>query len=153
MQLSDEDALLNYRLAPLAARRDIAVLGFLHRASLGLVTEQIQQLFPRVGRREPVGSAIPSRVRGATAFHNRQLFDRVTASSTEQLKKSFFGMVQCYNALPQHVVNHQSVSSFQRELQDSMMRRAAEGFDGWQQIFSVGRKYASILRFQAFFKA
>ncbi len=153
MQLSDEDALLNYRLAPLAARRDIAVLGFLHRASLGLVTEQIQQLFPRVGRREPVGSAIPSRVRGATAFHNRQLFDRVTASSTEQLKKSFFGMVQCYNALPQHVVNHQSVSSFQRELQDSMMRRAAEGFDGWQQIFSVGRRYASILRFQAFFKA
>ena len=33
--LSDEDALLHFNLAPLEARRDIAMLGFKHRSVLG----------------------------------------------------------------------------------------------------------------------
>ena len=33
--LSEVDALLNFRLAPLPSRRDIAMLGFLHKVTLG----------------------------------------------------------------------------------------------------------------------
>ncbi len=62
-------------------------------------------------------------------------------------------MVQCYNALPQRVVDEKSVKSFQRALQNSLKLRASEGVGGWQDIFSVGQRYASVLRFQAFFQA
>eukprot|EP00969_Alexandrium_andersonii_P279798 12368234-Alexandrium_andersonii.AAC.1 len=38
-------ALLRFRLAPLAVRRDIALLGLVHRAALGLGPPQLQQIF------------------------------------------------------------------------------------------------------------
>ena len=149
--MSEEHALLNFRLAPLVLRRDIGILGFLHRVNLGQVSEQIRQLFPPTGPRRSASSGIAGRVRGATAFHTKQFFDRVTATPSEQFKRSIFGMVQCYNALPQRVVDQKTVSASQGCLQESVKTRAREGFDGWQDIFSVGRRYASVLRFQAFF--
>ena len=44
--LSEEDALLRFRLAPLCSRRDIAMLGLLHRVVLGLVPHSLRSLFP-----------------------------------------------------------------------------------------------------------
>ena len=58
MDMSDEVALINFRLAPLATRRDMAILGFLHRVNLGLVSEQIKTMFPRVGQRANIGNVI-----------------------------------------------------------------------------------------------
>ena len=152
MDMSDEVALINFRLAPLATRRDMAILGFLHRVNLGLVSEQIKTMFPRVGQRANIGNVIAARVRGATAWHNKQLYDRVTATSTVQFKRCIFGMVRCYNALPQHIVDLKTVKAFQRTLQLSLIHRAKQGYDGWQRIFADGRQYASLLRFQAFFR-
>ena len=43
--LSEERALLDYRLAPLQTRRCIGILGFLHRVVLGQVSAQIFDLF------------------------------------------------------------------------------------------------------------
>ena len=43
--LCDVEALLDYRLAPWDVRRDIAMLGLLHRVNLGLVSEQMADLF------------------------------------------------------------------------------------------------------------
>ncbi len=151
MNMTDEDALLNFRLAPLETRRDISILGMPHRVNLGLVSPQMQELFPRVGVRPVDRRSVASRVRSARSYHDRQLLDRVSATSTVQFRLSIFGMVQCYNALPQSIVNASSVKAFQRSLQLKLIDRVRGGYDDWQQIFTIGRRYASILRFQAFF--
>ena len=126
-------------------------MGFLHRVNLGKVSEQIKELFTPVGSQRPLGDYIGSRVRVATARHSKQLLDRVTATSSEQFKRSIFGMVQCYNVLPQWIVDKTSVQSFQKALQTCVTARAKEGYEGWADIFTAGRRYGSILRFHAFF--
>ena len=61
--LSAEEALLNFRLAPLCMRRSIGILGFLHRVTLGYVSGQISDLFPRATR-SSVQDVVSARVRG-----------------------------------------------------------------------------------------
>ena len=39
--ISEVDALLNFRLAPLPSRRDMAMLGVLHKVTLGLAPPQL----------------------------------------------------------------------------------------------------------------
>ena len=75
MDMPEEAALINFRLAPLRARRGMAILGFLHRVNLDQVSDQIKAMFPQIGQRPDIGDHIPARVRGATAWHNRQLLD------------------------------------------------------------------------------
>ena len=60
-------------------------------------------------------------------------------------------MVQAYNALPQCIVDMKTVKLFQRCLQKAARIRAMEGYENWQHIFTSGRRYASVLRFQSFF--
>ena len=43
--LSRKDALLRFSLAPLSSRRDIAVLGLIHRSALGLGPRMLQRFF------------------------------------------------------------------------------------------------------------
>ena len=45
--VSTIDALLHYHLAPLKARRDMAMLGLIHRCVLGLGPPQSQEFFQR----------------------------------------------------------------------------------------------------------
>ncbi len=148
--LTDEQALLDFRLAPLKVRREIGILGFLHRVILGQISGQISELFPRAIPRSSSGW-ISGRIQGARR-HDKQLLDRITAESSDQMKRSIFGMVQCYNALPQHVVDSPSGKCFQRQLQQALVTRVREGYDGWRSVFSDGRRYASMLRFQAIFQ-
>ena len=150
--LSEVDALVRFRLAPLGVRRCIAMLGFLHRVTLGDVSTQILDMFPRLGPKACSSDDISSRVRGITALHDKQLVDRVSAGSSQQFKRSIFGMVQCYNALPQRLVDLKSIKSLQSALQKGIIHRAQLGHDGWQNTFVDGRKYASLLQFQRFFR-
>lgn len=151
MRISDVEALTRYNLAPLNVRRDIAILGFLHRINLNLVSDQIKELIPQVGSREPLGNFVASRVRGATCLHNMQLYDRVSATCSEQFKRSIFGMVRCYNSLPQWVVENTSVKAFQRSLQECVKSCARSGLRRWQSIFADGKLYLSLLTFQGLF--
>ena len=113
------------------------------------VSTQIANLFPKAPE-IVVPDNISSRVRGER--HNRQLLDRVSAYSTDVFRRSIFGTVQCYNALPQNVVEKPSVSSFQRALQAALSHQAELGASNWQGMFSDGRRYASALRFQSLFR-
>ena len=150
--LSEEEALVKFRLAPLSMRRDIAILGFLHRVVLGLTSSQIAQLFPIAEPRNLASDQIAAQARGLTRRHNKQISDRVTTRSTEQFKRSIFGMVQCYNSLPQCIVDAPSISGFQSSLQSGVIGRISEGrCDNWQHVFRDGRRYGSLLRFQSFF--
>ena len=115
------------------------------------VSGQISELFPHATR-SSVQDVISARVRGVAQRHDKQLVDRVTARSTEQFKRSIFGMVQCYNALLQSIIDETCISSFQKRLQLGVMKRVRVGhLDNWQGIFKAGQRYSSLLCFQAFF--
>ena len=58
--LTAVSALERYNLAPLKTRRDISILGILHRVRLGLAPPQISELFPMV---ESEGGRVPTRLR------------------------------------------------------------------------------------------
>ena len=117
------------------------------------LTEGIARATSRaVAVARPAQDLICARARGVAQRHSKQLVDRVHARSSEQFKRSIFGMVQCYNALPQSIVDEATVSSFQKRIQQGVMNRIRNGqVDNWQNIFRDGRRYSSLLRFQAFF--
>ena len=48
--LTEEEALLEYRLAPLRTRRDLAMLGLLHRCALKTASPQLLEFFPRAAQ-------------------------------------------------------------------------------------------------------
>ena len=96
-------------------RRCVAIFGFPHSVVLGRVSPQILELFPRAAARADRNS-ISERVRGVAQRHSKQLLDRVHARSSEQFKRSICGMVQCYNALPQDIVDEESICGFQNWL-------------------------------------
>ena len=62
----------------------------------------------------------------------------VNFSSSNVLKQSLFGLVYCYNILPQHVVNASSVQLFQCKLQGGLLQHADLGAEDWQSLFSTG---------------
>ena len=151
--LSEEQALLDYRLAPLQTRRCIGILGLLHRVVLGQVSGQIAELFQAAPVIE-IPDNISSRARGGDmARHSRQLLDLVKASSTDVFRRSIFGMAQCYNALPQFVVDAPNINCFQRELQAAVGNLVRRGRANWQDVFSDGRRYSFLQRFQLAFRA
>ena len=101
--LSEEDALINFNLAPLHTRRDMAVLGVIHRAAIGHGPSQLRQLFPLMVVR-PMG------------VHERQILDLTTEFSQEYIQRSALGYVKVYNALRPVFVEASSAKSFQRGL-------------------------------------
>ena len=96
--LTELDALRDFRLAPLICRRDIAMLGVLHKINLGLAPPQLAALFPR---KELVEEApLRCKLRFWRKLHDKQLATPVDVSSSNVLRRSLFGLVQCYNMLP-----------------------------------------------------
>ena len=99
---SEIQALSDWKLAPLCSRRDIAMLGDLHKLNLGSAPPQLCELFPMVGGSRDL-SHLPQ-LRRLRQLHNRQLFTHCQHNSREVMNGSVFGLVHCYNALPHSVV-------------------------------------------------
>ena len=133
--LSDVLALSDFNLAPLCSRRDIAMLGALHNLNLGTAPPQMYELFPLTGAPRSL-SHLPS-LRRLRPLHNRQIFTHCKYNATEVMKKSVFGLVHCYNALPQNVVNMPSVKMFQRHLQLALLKFARTGAEDLPKLFSA----------------
>jgi len=127
--VSDADALFAFNLAPLSTRRDIAMLGVIHRCVLGLGPDQFQKFF----RRNWAGCV--SKTRLARRRHDKQLVDPRQGQFSEQLRRSALGLVAVYNLLPQEVVDVPTVSLFQGQLQ-AMLRDVAMRCSSWQELFS-----------------
>ena len=124
------DALLHFKLAPLAARRDIANLGIIHRAILGLGPRQLQKFFQLSHNPEPVRSL------RYTRYHDRQVLDPFRPLHRDYINRSTLGYIAIYNWLPNWVVCAESVSCFQGRLQSMMVDVAQSGFQNWDVIFS-----------------
>ena len=143
------EALELYRLAPLPCRRDIAMLGVLHKISLGLAPSQLAALFLVVGTIwEPF---LARNLRGWMPLHNRQLGTPATPMSSEIMKRSLFGTCRCYNRLPQALVDVGSVKLFQRNLQIGLRKFAQSGSREWHNLFSKEWRFLSRQRFHALF--
>ena len=151
---SEEAALNDYRLAPLESRRDMAMLGALHKVTLGIAPAQLMDLFPAKPTL-PVGMSAHSfdrqRLRHWRAPHDCQLHTEAHFQSSNVLLRSLFGLVFCYNKFPQHVVAAKSVKEFQRHLQYGLMKGANSGMPNWQLLYSSLWKQMPVTRFDALF--
>ena len=129
--LSDSDALLSFNLAPLSSRRDMAMLGVIHRAVLGLGPKQLHQFF-----QVQIPQPQPSCTRRAARRHCKQLIEFRSVDQLCILGRSAFGLVAVYNLLPADVVALGSVQSFQAVLQGMLRSSASSGIDSWEHLFS-----------------
>jgi hypothetical protein len=108
-------ALLEFNLAPLAARRDMAMLGLVHRTILGKGPAHFREFFKTRPDRKLIE---PSCRMGGLS------------------KRSALGLIPVYNLLPNGITSAVDVPTFQRRLQLELSLRAEAGMDHWQTTYS-----------------
>ena len=134
--MSDIDALQFANLAPLAARRDMALLGLIHRTILGTGPAHFCEFFVRDEQANVDG-------RGKHRLQLRELglheldFRLPGSRPADCIARSMFGLIAVYHKLPAKVVEAcASVSSFQGALQGVLLDRALSGQGDWKKLLS-----------------
>ena len=97
--IDEVTALMEFNLAPLQMRRDLAMLGVLHRAALGQGPPQLRKLF----RRKP-GSTL--------------LIDPFETAMPPIVRRSAWGLISVYNRLGGGARSIMTVKDFQWSLQE-----------------------------------
>ena len=134
---SRAEALGAFNLAPLSARRDIALLGLIHRAVLGRGPQHFREFFKLNGEAG----------RASSGRHRLQLVEYEDGHWTDfalprscpanYIRHSVLGLVSVYNRLPASIVEvSSSVSFFQSGLQDLLRHSAGSGDPDWARLFS-----------------
>ncbi len=105
LDITEPQAFLDHNFAPLTLRRDIGMLGFLHKRVIGLAHPSIEALSPRYNDI----FSIPRR------GHNKQLYNNFREIHFQHglYSRSIFSQVDVYNNLPQHAIDCTSVAAFQ----------------------------------------
>ena len=129
--LNAEQAFLQYNLAPLCLRRDVAMLGLLHKCALGLAHPRLCEVFPLQAEKTR-----RYETRKTTHAHCRQLLNRTRGPHSELLRRSALGLARVYNDLPAAVVAHDTVKGFQRALTALAKEHCAAGAWNWTRCFS-----------------
>ena len=149
MEFSEIEALARFRLAPLCSRRDMGMLGVLHKVVLGTAPDQLKELFPVIGKeQEPL--EVFQRLRHWKPRHDRQLHTEEHIKSSDVFKR--FGLVRCYSRLPQRTVDSTSVKAFQRSLQCALLHCAENRRDNWQRLFSTECRAMHVRTFDELFE-
>ena len=136
LELTEQEALANYNLAPLSTRRDLAMLGLVHRTVLGESPPQFAKWFFPAGP----GHTLNTRLRAGR--HCKQLHDYLDGTQTALLRRSALALPRVYNSLPEATVLCKTVKDFQGALQKEVKRAAKAGVDNWQSYFSPRRETA-----------
>ena len=84
LNVSSQDAFFKFNLAPLKFRRNIGMLGFIHKAVLGHSHRKICALFPPSLLNHNFNTRLSARL------HNKQLFDRCSGRQSQILHQSIF---------------------------------------------------------------
>ena len=126
------DALLDPKLnlAPLQCRRDIAMLGVIHRASLKQGPEQLWEFF--VLNETPQHNL----TRASEKRHTRQLKEHRKGRFLEIVRRSALGLVGVYNLLPSRIVFDPAVKGFQTQFTQLLKEWASSGREDWKDTFS-----------------
>lgn len=136
--ISAEDAFLQHNFAPITLRRDIAMLGFLHKRILSECHPKIESVFPR-------------RLADQWDLHSKpmdvQLDDIVVRH--QMFHRSIFGFALMYNRLTQSLVDEGTVKKFQGRLTAIAKLRCAAGHEDWSHTFhSIGHLNAARPEFE-----
>ena len=131
--VSRSDGFLLFNLAPLCLRRDIAMLGLLHKCSIGDAAPSLCSLFPPAPL-DQNQSRYSTRL--ATRRHDRQLLERCQGQHLDIMARSIFGLSRIYNLLPQAVVDSSGVTIFQSQITNLAREACREGGTNWCNCFS-----------------
>ena len=129
--MTEELAFRVNNLAPPTLRRDIGVLGLIHKRVLGLAHPAYNELLPWAPPLVWPPGVIPTRhdkqldSHGAEVVFNHNLFYR-----------SIFGLTEVYNRLPQIIVNFDTVKDFQAALTNMARYRCSRGVEHWKYSFN-----------------
>ena len=125
--LSIEQAFLEHNLAPLRLRRDIAILGFLHRCTLNQVHPLIKIIFGH----------LPRNGLQSTQKHSHQINHHMhdVRAHFGLYHRSILAMTHIYNNLPQGLVDAPSVKKFQ-SLLTGMARIRLERHQWYELLIS-----------------
>ena len=100
---------MDFNLAPLSVRRDIAMLGVIHRAILRQGPPQLWKFF-RLDLSTPVRQSRHAK------RHSRHVVEWPAGRSLDIMRRSALGMIRIYNLLPDELVMKLSVKEFQHGL-------------------------------------
>ena len=146
--LKPRDALLDYSLAPLCSRRDISILGLVHRVSLGSAPPQFRHfIYPARHNEWNRGWAYN------VERHTKQIHDPIDGTTTRMMERSVLGLVHTYNSLTQRVVDLKDVSRFQHALQDAAKACARSGNSDWEVSLKKGARANGVASFREWFHA
>ena len=109
---------MHFNLAPLRMRRDIAMLGMVHRAALGKGPPHLRELIKRA----------------AGGFRVQDPYDN--CRQPQIVRRSAWGLLRIYNRLGTAAQSIKDVPSFQQYLQNWVKRRIVAGTqDDWATTY------------------
>ena len=125
-------AFINFNFAPTILRRNIGVLGLLHKRVLGLCHPSFEKLLPWYDQRFNVPRGVG---------HTKQLYGHSIEINFNSalFNRSVFAMVDIYNNLPQGIVDIDNVSLFQKRLTAIAKERCNSNRTDWQWSFDRRR--------------
>jgi len=147
MGISPRDALIKFKLAPLQTRRDIALLGFLHRLAHQTAPSCFSELFR-------FGEASAFVRRRHPPVHARQIHDPIDGTQSRALERSVYGLIYTFNSLPAEVVEATDVATFQRHLQRAVIKASDSHAVGewWHLVLRDGVRKVSLQALQELFR-
>ena len=132
--ISRVQALIDVNLAPLAVRRDIAML--MHRANLGRGPDQFREIFrpDTDARREGRGK---HRLQLQLLPNHFSDFVFPGSRPADYIEHSAYGLIRIYNMLPSYIVEGSPCfRNFQSALQTLVKNRASGNCDDWETTLS-----------------
>ena len=130
LSISAAEAFLDYNLAPLSTRRDIAMLGLVYKCVFDLAHPDLCNMFTKIN----VGHEYLTRLQDNR--HRYQLKEETDGTRHEMLRRSIFGAVRIWNRLPQNIVEIPCVSKFQSALTELVRCRCRGGGAQWEETLS-----------------
>ena len=121
--ITKEDAFCFHNFAPATLRRDIGILGFLHKRTLGECHPAIKAFLPM----DPPGSN----------WHDKQISPQDSSGIRRRhlFQRSVFGMIDVYNRLPPCIIECTTVKDFQKQLTSIARSKCNNGDASWPQSF------------------
>ena len=129
ISVSEEDALMYFNLAPLSVRRDIGILGVIHRSAMLCGPPLLWKFFRR-------DFGAPIRENRRRQRHSMQLVEWSSGRNLEIMRRSALGAIRVYNLLPEECVSNRDVSAFQSSLTQIIRNRLVGGDDRWKFVLS-----------------
>ena len=145
LKITPEEAFLKHNMAPLAMRRDMAMLGLLFRIARKEAPAPFQTLFIKSGKptEEEKQNMLwkiiqhkSHRMKRRIGNHELTLDESYMITNNRE-KNSLWGLVRVFNCIPIGIIERETkVQRFQTKLNDFAKEQANKNRENWQYVFS-----------------